>query len=202
MTDRQPLALDDIDAARRHIEQHIDEMVLEQVHLVDIEEAAVRGGQQPRREGLDAIHQGALEVDGADDAVLGGAERQVDHGDRAALRPADTATRASRAGGGGCGRVAVVGAAGDSVHGRQQVGERSYGRALGGAAVAGDQYAADRRVDDREQDGEFEVFLADDGRERERGGGRHGGSVCHPRGKSCATGGLRCGILAAYHVST
>ena len=38
-------ALDAVDAGRGHVEQHVDEMVGEEVDLVDVEHAAVGGGQ-------------------------------------------------------------------------------------------------------------------------------------------------------------
>jgi hypothetical protein len=79
MADRQPLALDDVLARLRHVEQQIDEVILQQVDLVDIEIAAIGPRQQARLERLFALGQGAFDIQRADDAVLGRAERQVDH---------------------------------------------------------------------------------------------------------------------------
>ena len=50
MADAQALALDDIHARSRDVEQEIDEMILEQIHLVDIEKSAIGVRQQPRLE--------------------------------------------------------------------------------------------------------------------------------------------------------
>ena len=78
MPHAQPLAFDDILPRRRDVEQQIDDMVLEQIDFVDIKEAAVRPRQQPRLERLDPGAERAFEVERADNAILGRAERQID----------------------------------------------------------------------------------------------------------------------------
>jgi hypothetical protein len=80
MADAEALALDDVLARGRDVEQQVDDVVLEQVDLVDVEKAAMRAGQQPGLEGLLAMRQRALEIERADDAILRRAERQVDDG--------------------------------------------------------------------------------------------------------------------------
>ena len=55
-------------------------MIVQKVHLVDVQEPPVGLGQQAGLEGLDAPGEGALDVDAAANPVLRGAERQVDHG--------------------------------------------------------------------------------------------------------------------------
>ena len=94
----QALALDDVLARGRDVEQQVDEVILEQVDLVDVEEAAVGARQQAGLERLHALRQRAFEVERADDAVLGRAERQVDHRHRhqAALRRAAGLQRRAR----------------------------------------------------------------------------------------------------------
>ncbi len=52
MTDAQPIPLDDVLAGRGHVEQQVDEVVLEQVHFVDVEEAAMGACQKPGHEGF------------------------------------------------------------------------------------------------------------------------------------------------------
>jgi len=44
--DADAVALDGVDAVRGRVEDHVDEVVVEQVDLVDVEDAAVRAGQQ------------------------------------------------------------------------------------------------------------------------------------------------------------
>jgi hypothetical protein len=68
----QPLALDHVLAGGRHVEQEVDEVVLEQVHLVHVQEAAVGAGEQPGLVRLLAVRS-AAPGRGADHAVLRGA---------------------------------------------------------------------------------------------------------------------------------
>ncbi len=79
----QTLALDDIHARSRDVQQEVDEMVLKQVCLVDIKKSAICLGQQSGLEAFLAIRQRAFEIKRADDAILGGAEREVDDWRRA-----------------------------------------------------------------------------------------------------------------------
>ena len=89
--------------------------------------------QQAGLEALDALRQRLLQVERTDDAVLGGAERQVDHRHRRlgrwqrAGRLARAALVAERGAGG---RIAAVAAALDHLHLRQQRGERPHGGGL------------------------------------------------------------------------
>ncbi len=80
VADGEALALDHVLARGRDVEQQVDQMVLQQVDLVDIEEAAVGAGQKPRLESLLGAGQRPFDVERAGDAVLGRAERQVDDG--------------------------------------------------------------------------------------------------------------------------
>ena len=82
---------------RGGVEQQIDEVVVQQVDLVDVEEAAVGGGEQPGLEGLHAFGQRAFEVEGADEPVLGRADRQLDEPGRAAASRRAGGVRAVRA---------------------------------------------------------------------------------------------------------
>ena len=120
---REPLALDDVLARLRHVEQQVDEVVLEQVDLVDVEEAAMGARQQAGLEALDALGQRFLQVERADDAILRRAERQVDHRHRRLDRwqRAGGLARAALVAERGAGRrVAAVAAALDHLHARQQ----------------------------------------------------------------------------------
>ena len=98
-------------------------MVGQQVDLVDVEDTAVGGGQQPRPQAGAALEEGPLEVEGADDPVLGGADGQL-HERR----------RARRAGGGPRRRR------------WQQRGQRPGGGRLPRSLLAPDQHAAQPRV--------------------------------------------------------
>jgi hypothetical protein len=74
------LALDHVDAHRRAVEQQVDHVVVEQVDFVDIEHAAVGRGQDARLEVAFAPLDRLLDVERADDAIFGGADRQIDKG--------------------------------------------------------------------------------------------------------------------------
>ena len=82
MTNAQALSFDDVDPARRHIEQQIDEMIFEQIHFIDVEKTPVGSSEQTGGEGLHAIHQGALDIHRSDDTIFCGAEWQIDDGHR------------------------------------------------------------------------------------------------------------------------
>ena len=72
------LPLDPVDAGHGHVEQDVDQVVGQQVDLVDVEHAAVGRGQQTGREADLAAGQGRGQVDGADQAVLGRPDGQLD----------------------------------------------------------------------------------------------------------------------------
>ena len=116
MGDRHALALDDVDPERRGVEQHVDEVVVEQVDLVDVEDPAVRLGEQARLERLLALAQRLRDVDRPRDPVLGRVERQVDDpplpGDDRQARTRGTALPARRT---RLRRVAAEGTIGDDV---------------------------------------------------------------------------------------
>ena len=73
------LAFDDVDSHRGGVEQYVDEVVVEQVDLVDVEDVAICLGQDARLETLGPGPQRGLDVARADDAVLRGVDRQLDH---------------------------------------------------------------------------------------------------------------------------
>lgn len=79
----QAVALHQVDAAGGDVQQQVHQVVGQQVHLVDIEHATVGLGQDAGGELRTAFAQGRVEVEGADDAFLAGAQGQ---GDEDALR--------------------------------------------------------------------------------------------------------------------
>ncbi len=165
---RHALALDVRGAHRRRVQQQVDQVVMEQIDLVDVQNAPVRGGQQPRLERLHALRQRPLDVEGADQPVLGGADGQLHHarGPRssaALVRP----VRARRVG-----REGVAGEPATRHHRdlRQQRGQRTHRGRLGGALLAAHQHTADGRRHRVQQQREPQVVLTDNGRERKGGG--------------------------------
>ena len=103
----------------------------------------MRAGQQARLESPDPLRQGLLQIQGSDDAILGGADGQLDQPGRAPGRHR-VGVWAVRAAGFDRSRVAAEAASGHHRHLGQQCGQAAYGRRLGGPLFAADQYAADR----------------------------------------------------------
>ena len=159
---RHRLALDAREPGRGGVEQRVDEVVGQEVDLVDVEDPAVRAGEQPGFEGLLAGER-AAEVERADEPVERRAERQLDERRRA---------RGGR-------RVVRDLAAGRALarrererlrHGRldrrQQRRERADGGRLRGPALAAHEHAADLRRDRVDEQRLDERLLADDRAER------------------------------------
>ncbi len=161
MPDRQPLALDQILARLRDVEQQVDQMVLEQVDLVDIQIPAMRAGEQPRLERLLAAPERAFEVKRAEHPVFGRAQGQVDerHRHLGGLARAALVGAAFRFLG-----CAIVAATGDRHHRRKQRGQRARGGGLARAAIAEHHHPANARIDRADQQGTLHFVLADDGR--------------------------------------
>src|SRR5206468_10321960 len=76
VADADALALDVVDAQGGGVQQQVDEVVAEEVDLVDVEDAAVGGGQQAGLEGAPALDQGALQVQRPGDPVGARPDRQ------------------------------------------------------------------------------------------------------------------------------
>jgi hypothetical protein len=77
--ERNALALDDVDPRGGDVEQGIDEVIGQQIHLIDVQDAAIRGGQQTRLEAVSTVLQRGLQVEGAQQTVFRRAHRQLDH---------------------------------------------------------------------------------------------------------------------------
>ncbi len=136
------LALDVGGAHGGGVQQQVHEVVVEQVDLVDVQDPAVSVGQQARFEGLHALRQRPLDVQGTHQPVLGGADRQLDH-PRGPHPGRPGLVRAVRAGGVGGGGVAGETASGDDVHLRHERRQRADRRGLRGALLTAHQHTAD-----------------------------------------------------------
>ncbi len=168
---RNAFPLDVRTSHRSRIQQQVHEVVVQQVHLVDVEHPPVRGGEQTGLEGANAFGQGAFQVQRADQPVLGGAHREFDElggplRRGATVRP----VRALRVGGL---RRASESAVVDHVQRRQQRCQRTHHRRLRGALFAADENPADARVHRVEQQRQPEVVVADDCGEGEAWGSGH-----------------------------
>src|SRR5919198_786825 len=95
-----PFPLDVGDAHGGGIQQQVDQVVVEQVDLVHVEDAAVGGGQQARLVGLDPLRQRPLQVQGADQPVSCGPSGQAGSaaaGSQENRQPGTTSTSGSSA---------------------------------------------------------------------------------------------------------
>ena len=166
MRDRHPLALDRVLPHRRGIEEHVDDVIIEQVHLVDVEDVAVRLGEHARLELLLAALDGSLDIDRADDAILGRVDGQLHHAhaatptrQRLAVFHAHGALHALQV---GVIRRAAVAAVGHDVKPWQEFCQRADGRRFRGALLSADQHAADGGIDRVENQRLFHQVLAHD----------------------------------------
>jgi len=155
-------------------------VIVEQVDLIHVQQAAVGGGENPWLESLLAGFQRALDVQRADDAVFCRADGQFHHAREAAAHgqgiaigdplAAGVAHTAAIVG------VAVVQAIGDDVNLRQQRSQSAGRGGLGRAALAPNQHAANERVHRVEDQRPLHRLLVDDGREWEDRS--HGRIIC------------------------
>lgn len=194
VADGDVVAFDDRFALGGRVEQHVDEVIAEQVDLVDVEDPAVGAGEQAGLEHGVAVAQRPFEVEGADDPVDGRADRQLDELGGTPLDPGQRDVdggRAARDRGPRLLQAAVgderrrlgarravgflrggsVRVADDHVDRRQQRFERADGGRLRGPALAADEHAADLGRDGVDQEGPPQVVLADEGGEGEPDGG-------------------------------
>jgi hypothetical protein len=163
--DRDAVALDGGPAHRSGVQQQVDEVVVEQVDLVDVQDAAVSSREQAGLVLGTPLGQRALEVQRPEHPVLCGADRQLDESHRAGL---DRGVGSERPVGGQrrcLPRVAGEPVAGDHVDGRQHRGQRADDRGLRRTLLAAHEHPADVRQDRRQDEGERHVVGADDGGE-------------------------------------
>jgi hypothetical protein len=138
------LAFDVRGAHRGGVQEEVDQVVVEQVDLVHVQDPAVRVGEQARLERLHALRERPLDVEGAHQPVLGGADGEFDHAGRA-RRTGPDLVRPVRARGVGSGRRAGEAAPGDDVDLRQQRRQGADRRRLGRPLLTAHENAADAR---------------------------------------------------------
>ncbi len=79
------LALDVVDAHRGHVEEKVDEVIREQVHLVYVQDAPVGGREQARLESLPPLRERLLDVQGSREPVRARPDRKLDESHGAGL---------------------------------------------------------------------------------------------------------------------
>ncbi len=163
------LSLHDVAPHGRRVQQQVDYVVVQQVHLVNVEQAPVGRSQHARLELFPAGLDRHLDIQRADHPVLGGADRQIHEARgpvvaRKALPPGHPLA-AIVAKPLGAGRIAAKGAIGYYVDLGQQCRQRSGRSRLGGAALSTDQNSAYVGADGVEDQRRFHRILADYGGE-------------------------------------
>ena len=150
----ESLPLERIDAHRGGVEQYVHEVVGEQIHLVNVEDATMSAGQKPRLQSAHALAQRLLEVERPQNAVLGRTQREIDE------RGRDLPGRADPPAVWQCGAFRLPrGAAGSqrkgqpstNVQRRQATPPGRGGSTLGRALLAANQDAADAGIDGVEE---------------------------------------------------
>jgi hypothetical protein len=112
----------------RRIEQQVDEMIMEQVDFVDVEDAAVGGGEQTGLVGHVPGAERLLQIEGTDHPILARTDRQL-HQSRGSLAELRLNMRAVRTQRIGLVRVTAESAALDDRDRRQHVSQRpDHGR--------------------------------------------------------------------------
>ena len=165
-----PLALHRVDPHRGGVQQDVDQVMVEQVHLVDVEDLAVGLGQQSGLEGTCPGRKRRLHVDAADHPVLGRPEGQVDnpgglgHHWQHLARPAAGGTGVAE---GALIRAATIGTAGHHRPRGQHRGQGPHQGRLGRAPLSSHQDPADPGLHRRQHEGQLHALLTDHGREGE-----------------------------------
>lgn len=126
---------------RRGVEKHVDQVVVKQIHLVDVQNSLVSRGEQSRLESALTVAENLLEVDGPDHSVLGGADGQFHQ-----------AGRSCRSG---------------VVDRGQQRSQRAHDRRLGSSLLTADQDSTDPRMHSTQNQRQPQLILADHSTERE-----------------------------------
>ena len=157
-----PLPLHGVDPHGGGVQQHVHNVILQQVDLVHVEDISIGLGQQAGLKGADALLQRPLQIQGAHHPVLGGAYGELHHsaavGNGAAGRagPALVAQRLTI-------HPAVEGAPLRHLHLVHQLCQTAHRRGLGRSFLPLDQHAAQAGLHQVEQQRGFQLFLPHQG---------------------------------------
>mmetsp|Transcript_19820 Transcript_19820/g.51517 ORF Transcript_19820/g.51517 Transcript_19820/m.51517 type:complete len:394 (+) Transcript_19820:3129-4310(+) len=175
VADADTLTLDSVPARGSRIQQHIHQVVIQQVDLIYIQDAPVGLCQQARLKGLYTFCQGLLNVDGAAHAVLCGSKGQVDHGNLHGLHGQLLTSLEAHADlfahDLGIRRVRVESVFGHHLDLREQVSQGTDGGGLPGASVTHDHHTSNLGVNHVQNQGQLHLLLAHNGSEWEDGSG-------------------------------
>src|SRR5579885_649255 len=170
VAERNAFALNDIDAHRGSIKQHIDHIIVQQVDLINVEDAAISLCQHARLEASLSLAQRVFDIQRSYHAIFRGVDGQIDH----AHTPAHDGQRLAPlfAFAAGCAHLlwpiwrAGKGAIGHRLNLRQHSGQRPHSSRLGRAFLSTNQHAANRGRNGIEDQRQFHLILAHNCTER------------------------------------
>mmetsp|Transcript_19949 Transcript_19949/g.43508 ORF Transcript_19949/g.43508 Transcript_19949/m.43508 type:complete len:359 (+) Transcript_19949:143-1219(+) len=164
-TDTLPLHV--VPSACGAVEQDVHQVVVEEIHLVDVKDAAVCLGEQTRFECLLTLCEGLFNIDRAAHPVLRGTQWQVNHRhlplhhrQRLTILQPQLHLVAHQL---ILGRRGVVGVIRHAIHLGKKVHQGPDGRCLAGATVTHDHHPADLWIDHVEDECQLHLGLSDDG---------------------------------------
>ena len=113
MREGHAFALHRVDAERRGVKQHVHQVIGQKIDFIDVQNAAMRRGEQARLKHASPFAQRPLQIERAEDAVFRGADRQIDERHWQVMRRAFGCGAAVRTLRPAVGGIAVVRAADD-----------------------------------------------------------------------------------------
>ncbi len=171
------LALDHVNTHRRRVQQQVHDMIVQQVHFINVQDAAIGSRQNAGVKVALSLFNGFLNIKCPDDAIFRGAHRQIDDA-RLALgnwqyftgRHAITALVAVLI---GTTWIAAKTAVGYDFDLRQQRSQRPRRRGFGCATLTTDQYAADAGINSIQNQRTFHALLTNNSGKRVNGSSWH-----------------------------
>mmetsp|Transcript_68807 Transcript_68807/g.108484 ORF Transcript_68807/g.108484 Transcript_68807/m.108484 type:complete len:239 (-) Transcript_68807:226-942(-) len=163
------LTLHGVPATRCRVQQDVHQVVVQQIHLIHVQNPSVRFREQPGFESLLTLGQGLLDVNGTTNAVLCGAQRQINHGHLLVLQrqvfPSCLAISHLLAHDFLLLRRGVVGVIGDTGDLGQQIHQGSDCRSLASPTIAHDHDSTNLGINDVQDQGQLHFRLSHDGGE-------------------------------------
>ena len=168
MPDAQSFPFDQIETGCCNVQKQVDQVVFKQIDLIDIEEAAMRLGQQARLKDALARNQRSFEIERSAQTVFGCSQRQINNRRLAADFLGSGPAAADRAAFCRFSRFAIESAAAIDRNFRQQLREPANRRRLARSAVTENKHPTQSRLDSNHQKRLLHLVLADNRGKRKR----------------------------------
>ncbi len=158
-------AFDHVNAHRSRVQQQVHHMVVQQVDLINVQDAPVSRSQHARLKMTLTLLDGFFDVQRTDHTIFCRAHWQVDKAHLAAVYGQLFAPLGPRAHfvrpGGRLLRVVIKRGVGNHIHFGQQNSQRAGRSGFAGAAFAANKHAADTHINRVENQRALHAFLAD-----------------------------------------